>query len=153
MAAGLLRVMREWRAASADQTIAAGAEIARLIPAPSLVLLEGTLGAGKTTLMKGVVSALNGADADAVTSPTFTLVHEYSGERDGRPVRLLHLDLYRLEHERELLPLGLDEMLNDRDALVFIEWGEKFPLLASRADFIFRIASQGSARSIQLQTS
>jgi len=101
-----------------------------LLPAPKLVVLRGDLGTGKTTLVKGIAAALGAAQAEDVTSPTFTLVHEYIGPR----VRIYHLDLYRLETERELLTLGLDEMADASDALVLVEWGEKFPSITGRAD-------------------
>lgn len=113
---------------SADETIALGVELASLLKPPKLILLRGDLGAGKTTLVKGIAAALGAADADAVTSPTFTLVHEYDG-----PVRVLHLDVYRLETERQLSTLGIDEML-DGENLVLIEWGEKFASLMERSD-------------------
>jgi tRNA threonylcarbamoyladenosine biosynthesis protein TsaE len=101
-----------------------------LLPAPKLIVLRGDLGAGKTTLVKGVAAALGVAEASDVTSPTFTLVHEYVGSK----VRLYHLDLYRLETERELLTLGLEEMADAPDALVLVEWGEKFSSVVDRAD-------------------
>ncbi|MGI4759035.1 MAG: tRNA (adenosine(37)-N6)-threonylcarbamoyltransferase complex ATPase subunit type 1 TsaE [Janthinobacterium lividum] len=99
-----------------------------LLPTPRLVILRGDLGAGKTTLVKGIAQSL-GADPDEVTSPTFTLVHEYQGKKR----KLYHLDLYRLEREAELLALGLEEMEADPDAFVLVEWGEKFPSLVARA--------------------
>ena len=99
-----------------------------MLPTPRLVILRGDLGAGKTTLVKGIAQSL-GASADEVTSPTFTLVHEYQGTRR----KLYHLDLYRLEREEELLALGVEEMESDADALVLVEWGEKFPSLVTRA--------------------
>jgi tRNA threonylcarbamoyladenosine biosynthesis protein TsaE len=80
--------------------------------------------------VKGVAAALGAAEAEDVTSPTFTLVHEYV----GRKVRLYHLDLYRLETERQLLTIGLEEMAEQADALVLVEWGEKFPSVVARAD-------------------
>lgn len=101
-----------------------------LAPSPKLIVLRGDLGTGKTTLVKGIAAALGAAEASDVTSPTFTLVHEYQGPK----VRLYHLDLYRLETERELLTLGLDEMAETADALVLVEWGEKFPSVVARAD-------------------
>ena len=105
-----------------------GAEM--LLPARRLIVLRGGLGAGKTTLVKGVAAALGAAEASDVTSPTFTLVHEHVGHK----VRLFHLDLYRLETEKELLTLGLEEMAEQPDALVLVEWGEKFPSVVTRAD-------------------
>ncbi len=101
-----------------------------LLPAPKLILLRGNLGAGKTTLVKGIAAALGAAAPDDVTSPTFTLIHEYQGKK----VRLLHLDLYRLDTEAQLQPLGLDELAAKPDTLLLIEWGEKFPSLVARAD-------------------
>jgi tRNA threonylcarbamoyladenosine biosynthesis protein TsaE len=106
---------------SAAETIAWGARIARELR--GVVLLIGDLGAGKTTLVKGIVEGLGVAREEEVSSPTFTLIHEY-----GDPVRVYHIDLYRLDTEREVESLGLDELWS-RDRLVLIEWGERFPRL------------------------
>lgn len=100
------------------------------MPPPKLVVLRGEVGAGKTTLVKGIAAALGAAVEEDVTSPTFTLVHEYVGAK----VRVYHLDLYRLETERELATLGLEEMIAEPDALVLVEWGERFESIVSRMD-------------------
>ncbi len=100
-----------------------------LLPTPRLVILRGDLGAGKTTLVKGIAVALGAAAEEDVTSPTFTLVHEYQGTK----VKIYHLDLYRLETERELATLGLEEMIADPTALILVEWGEKFPSVLALA--------------------
>jgi tRNA threonylcarbamoyladenosine biosynthesis protein TsaE len=122
---------RRFKTRSEAGTLAMGERVAEmLLPAPKVVVLRGDLGAGKTTLMKGIAAALGAAEAEDVTSPTFTLVHEYVGPK----VRLYHLDLYRLETERELLTLGLEEMAEQPDALVLVEWGEKFARIVGRAD-------------------
>jgi tRNA threonylcarbamoyladenosine biosynthesis protein TsaE len=122
---------RRFRTRSEAGTLAMGERVAEmLLPAPKVVVLRGDLGAGKTTLVKGIAAALGAAETEDVTSPTFTLVHEYVGSK----VRLYHLDLYRLETERELLTLGLEEMADAPDALVLVEWGEKFPSVVGRAD-------------------
>jgi tRNA threonylcarbamoyladenosine biosynthesis protein TsaE len=122
---------KRFKTRSEAGTLAMGERVAEmLLPAPKLIVLRGDLGAGKTTLVKGIAAALGAAEAEDVTSPTFTLVHEYVGKK----VRLFHLDLYRLETERELLTLGLDEMAELPDALVLVEWGEKFPSVMARAD-------------------
>ena len=95
---------KRFKTRSEAGTLAMGERVAEmLLPAPKLIVLRGDFGAGKTTLVKGIAAALGAAEAADVTSPTFTLVHEYV----GRKVRLYHLDLYRLETERELLTLGL----------------------------------------------
>ena len=121
---------KRFRTRSEAGTRALGATIAEMLPAPRLVILRGPLGAGKTTLVKGIAEALGAATPEEVTSPTFTLVHEYVGPK----ARLYHLDLYRLETERELATLGLEEMMEQGDALVLVEWGEKFPSVVARAD-------------------
>jgi len=125
--------MREKRFKTRSEagTLAMGERVAEmLLPAPKLIVVRGDLGAGKTTLVKGIAAALGAAEAEDVTSPTFTLVHEYAGPK----VRLYHLDLYRLQTERELLTLGLEEMADAPDALMLVEWGDKFPSVVERAD-------------------
>lgn len=113
--------MATYRTASEAETVALGERLAEKLTR-GVVLLIGNLGAGKTTLAKGIVSGLGAGDPEDVASPTFTLIHEYGGGR------VYHVDLYRLEEPREVESLGLDELF-DRDALVLIEWGERFPQL------------------------
>jgi tRNA threonylcarbamoyladenosine biosynthesis protein TsaE len=121
---------RRFKTRSVGGTLAIAERVAEiLMPTPRLVVLRGDLGAGKTTLVKGIAATLGVADPEEVTSPTFTLVHEYEGPK----VKLYHLDLYRIESERELATLGLDEMTAEPNALVLVEWGEKFPSLLERA--------------------
>ncbi|HEU5458572.1 MAG TPA: tRNA (adenosine(37)-N6)-threonylcarbamoyltransferase complex ATPase subunit type 1 TsaE [Terracidiphilus sp.] len=122
----------EYATGQGTDTIAVGRKLAALLKPPQLLILRGDLGTGKTTLVKGIAEALEAADADEVTSPTFTLVHEYDGVQEGRPVKLYHLDVYRLEGERQLESLGLDELLTP-DALVLVEWGEKFKSIKKKA--------------------
>jgi tRNA threonylcarbamoyladenosine biosynthesis protein TsaE len=109
-----------YRTASEDETIALGERLAGELPRRGVVLLIGNLGAGKTTLAKGIVRGRGAAEHDDVVSPTFTLIHEYGA--DGS---VYHIDLYRLEEARQVATLGLEEIF-DRDALVLIEWGERF---------------------------
>src|SRR5580658_587333 len=105
---------------SEEETIELGRRIARELPRRAVVLLIGNLGAGKTTLAKGIVSGLGAATPEDVSSPTFTLIHEYGAGR------VYHVDLYRLDTPAQVATLGLDEIL-DRKAVVLIEWGERFP--------------------------
>lgn len=132
----------EFRTQSGSDTIEVGRQLAGLLRPPQLLLLRGELGTGKTTLVKGIAQALDAAEADEVTSPTFTLIHEYEGSRDGIPVKLYHLDVYRLESERQLETLGLDE-LPTPDALVLVEWGDKFKSIRKRATGEIVITSEG----------
>jgi len=110
-----------YRTTSEDETVALGERLAAELPHAGVVLLIGNLGAGKTTLARGIVVGRGAASAEDVSSPTFTLIHEYAPD-------LYHIDLYRLDEPREVSSLGLDELF-DRDALVLIEWGERFPQL------------------------
>jgi tRNA threonylcarbamoyladenosine biosynthesis protein TsaE len=112
---------RELTTHSAEQTIAFGRSLAPLLVPPKLVLLRGELGAGKTTLVKGIAEGFGAASEDEVTSPTFTLIHEYRGPQ----ANLYHIDLYRIDTPRELETLGLDDLIADNSVLL-IEWGEKF---------------------------
>jgi tRNA threonylcarbamoyladenosine biosynthesis protein TsaE len=133
---------------SGADTIEVGRKLVRLLKPPQLLLLRGELGTGKTTLVKGIAQALDAAEPDEVTSPTFTLLHEYDGTRDGKPIKLFHLDVYRLEGERQLETLGLEELLTP-DALVLVEWGEKFKSIRKRATGEIAITSEGGdARKI-----
>jgi tRNA threonylcarbamoyladenosine biosynthesis protein TsaE len=135
---------REFISESADETIQIGRQIARELPRQSVVLLIGNLGAGKTTLAKGIVSGLGLAEPDDVTSPTFTLIHEYG---EGR---LYHIDLYRLDTAAQVGALGFDEILS-RDAIALIEWGERFPeLLPPERIEIQLQALDGDRRAITL---
>jgi tRNA threonylcarbamoyladenosine biosynthesis protein TsaE len=140
---------KRFKTRSVDGTLALGERIAEiLLPAPKLVVLRGEVGAGKTTLVKGIAAALGAADEEDVTSPTFTLVHEYAGPK----VRVYHLDLYRLETERELATLGIDEMAAEPDALVLVEWGERFESIVSRMDAEIAMEhGEGNERSMMVR--
>jgi tRNA threonylcarbamoyladenosine biosynthesis protein TsaE len=121
-----------YRTASEEDTIELGKQLATQIVRPSLVLLIGNLGAGKTTLTKGIVSGLGAAPADEVSSPTYTVIHEYGSD-------VYHVDLYRLERTEEIALLGLNEIF-DRGAIMLVEWGEAFKaVLPSEAALEIRI--------------
>jgi tRNA threonylcarbamoyladenosine biosynthesis protein TsaE len=140
--------IHEFTTKSGADTIEVGRKLAALLKPPQLLILSGDLGTGKTTLVKGIAQAIDAADPDEVTSPTFTLLHEYDGTREGRPTKLYHLDVYRLEGERQLETLGLEELLTP-DALVLVEWGEKFKSIKKRATGEIAITSEGGdARKI-----
>ena len=131
--------LTEFTTHSADETIALGRTLAPQLAPPKLVLLRGELGAGKTTLVKGIAEALHAAAQEEVTSPTFTLIHEYRGP----DVNIFHIDLYRIETERELATLGIDDLLRDPRSLVLIEWGEKFPRFTAERDVEIAIDQTG----------
>jgi tRNA threonylcarbamoyladenosine biosynthesis protein TsaE len=125
---------------SDEETRVLGSRLAPLLPQRGVVLLIGELGAGKTTLTKGIAEALGAAPADEVSSPTFTLIHEY-----GDPVRIYHVDLYRLETSEEARRVGLEELF-ERPALTLIEWGERFPELMPEERTEIRIEHAGEDR-------
>jgi tRNA threonylcarbamoyladenosine biosynthesis protein TsaE len=121
---------REFQTQAAEETIALGAELLPLLKNAHLVLLRGDLGTGKTTLVKGIAEAFGAAERDDVNSPTFTLVHEYRGPQNC----IFHIDLYRIETERELATLGIEDLLHEDGSLLLVEWGEKFPRLTRDRD-------------------
>jgi tRNA threonylcarbamoyladenosine biosynthesis protein TsaE len=133
---------------SADETIAFGRDLRDLLVPPKLVLLRGDLGAGKTTLVKGIAEAFQAASRDDVTSPTFTLVHEYRGPQTN----LYHIDLYRVDTPRQLETLGLDDLVAGNSVLL-IEWGEKFPRFTRDRDVDVLLERTGeNERRIQVTT-
>ena len=136
---------KKFKTRSVNGTLSIAATIAELLTAPRVVVLRGDLGAGKTTLVKGWLAALGAAQVEEVTSPTFTLVHEYEAKRG----KVYHLDLYRLETEQELAALGIYEMADEPGAVVLVEWGEKFASVVDRADAEVAMAHlEGDERSL-----
>lgn len=124
---------------SEEETIALGRELGLELTG-GVVLLIGNLGAGKTTLVKGIVEGRGAAQAEAVSSPTYTLIHQY-GE-------VFHIDLYRLDEEREVETLGLDDLFAG-GALVLMEWAERFPNLLPKARVEIRLrALEDDSREI-----
>jgi tRNA threonylcarbamoyladenosine biosynthesis protein TsaE len=138
--------MSEFVSAGPDTTRAAGAVVAGVLRAGDVVLLVGGLGAGKTTLVQGLVAAL-GAKAP-VTSPTFTLAHRYT-----TTPRVTHVDLWRLEHLQEVVDLALEEELED-GAACLVEWGEAAEALYGKDCLVVRLAwGEGeSERLISFET-
>ena len=130
---------------SESETAAVGRDLAQTLGPGAVVLLVGDLGAGKTAFVRGLAEGL-GVAPDAVSSPTFTLIQEYRGGR----LSLLHVDLYRLDDEREIEELGLQEL--GSDGVVAIEWADKLPRGVMRAAIAVRIAPGGhdNMRSIDI---
>ncbi len=126
---------------TAEDTVALGGKLATLMVPPKLVLLRGDLGAGKTTLVKGIVEGFQAASQEDVTSPTFTLIHEYR----SASVEIYHIDLYRVDTQRELETLGIDDLFGPR-SLIIIEWGEKFERFRKERDVEIAIERTGEER-------
>ena len=124
---------------SADETTELGRKLAADLKPGSIVLLRGDLGAGKTTLVKGIAEGFQAAEADRVTSPTFTLIHEYRGSK----ITLYHIDLYRIDTQRELDTLALDDLV-DANSILLIEWGEKFERFRRERDVEIAIEHAGA---------
>jgi len=140
--------LREITTHSAEETIAFGRTLTELLTPPKLVLLRGDLGAGKTTLVKGIAAAFEAAAEEDVTSPTFTLVHEYRGSQ----VNLYHIDLYRIDTPRQFETLGLNDLRSD-NSILLIEWGEKFPHLRRECDLEISLERQSEwERKIRIRS-
>ena len=131
--------MDEYITRSAEETVALGRKLAPTLKRARMVILRGDLGAGKTTLVKGIAEGLLAASQDDVTSPTFTLIHEYRGPE----VSVFHVDLYRIYTPRELDTLGLDELFAEDGNLVLLEWGEKFPRFEKERDVEISLERKG----------
>ncbi len=111
---------------SSEETTEFGRTLAARLKAPVLVLLKGDLGAGKTTLTKGIISGLGAAREEDVTSPTFNLVHVFKTQSTP-PVKVFHVDLYRLEGAHDLESIALEDILSE-PSIVIIEWSERLTL-------------------------
>jgi tRNA threonylcarbamoyladenosine biosynthesis protein TsaE len=122
---------------SPEETVTFGRELAKQLRPPCLVLLEGELGSGKTTLVKGIVAGLGAAREAEVSSPTFTLVHEY-----GDATKVYHVDLYRIESADDLATLGLEDSFH-QNAVVLVEWGEKLSNIFPTPDFHIKLEHLG----------
>ncbi|HVT92653.1 MAG TPA: tRNA (adenosine(37)-N6)-threonylcarbamoyltransferase complex ATPase subunit type 1 TsaE [Bryobacteraceae bacterium] len=139
---------RTFHTTSEEETLALGRLLAGDLPRRAVILLIGNLGAGKTTLAKGIIDGLDAAAPDDVSSPTFTLIHEY-GAAPG--FKVFHIDLYRLDHAAQVASLGLDEIL-DRDAVVLLEWAERFPELLPDDRVEIRLTVEGEeGRRIEIR--
>lgn len=123
---------------SSEETIQVGRELASRLKPGTITLLRGDLGAGKTTLVKGIAEGFHAALAEDVTSPTFTLIHEYRSPE----VTLYHIDLYRIDTQRELDTLALDDLI-DPKSILLIEWGEKFERFRRERDLEIAIEHLG----------
>lgn len=143
---------RRWQTSSAEQTVECGRSLATLLRPGCVVLLKAPMGAGKTTLVKGIVEGFEAGAAEDVSSPTFTIMHEYRAA-----TRVLHLDLYRLETEKQVRAIGLEEWLDelresafDEPSLLLVEWGERFPALWPAERFEIEIVAADDTREIRL---
>ncbi|HEX5059106.1 MAG TPA: tRNA (adenosine(37)-N6)-threonylcarbamoyltransferase complex ATPase subunit type 1 TsaE [Kofleriaceae bacterium] len=126
--------------ADAAATTRAGERLAAALKGGDAIALVGDLGAGKTTLVAGLVAALGGGDAQ---SPTFSLVNEYAG---GRLI-VWHVDLYRIDIPAELPELGLDDVIGDPRGIVVVEWADKFDVMPG--DHLrLELAHAGNARAL-----
>jgi tRNA threonylcarbamoyladenosine biosynthesis protein TsaE len=134
-------MVEEFVTSSPEETIALGRRLAVRLAPPKLVLLRGELGAGKTTLVKGIAEGFHAASQENVTSPTFTLIHEYRSPG----VNVYHIDLYRVDTPRELETLGLDDLAGANSVLL-IEWGEKFERFVKERDVEIALERTGDSK-------
>jgi len=130
--------MKTFTTHSAEETTELGRKLAAELRPGSIVLMRGDLGAGKTTMVKGIAGYFYAAKPEAVTSPTFTLIQEYRGPE----VTLYHIDLYRVDTQRELDTLALDDLM-EPNTILLIEWGEKFARFTKERDVEIAIGHLG----------
>ena len=140
-------VGRTFETHSDEETREVGRRLGAVLPQHAVVALVGDLGAGKTTLSQGIVEGRKAARAEEVSSPTFTLIHEY-----GEPVSVYHIDLYRLATAEEARRRGLEDIF-DQDALVLLEWGDRFPeLLPPDTIYIYLSSRDDETRMIVVKS-
>ncbi len=108
-----------------EQTERIGARLGELLPSGVVIALSGQLGAGKTHFARGI--GFGWGAQQELRSPTFTMVQEHRRNRPGGLDRLYHIDLYRISNDSDLRSLGLDELIEDENAVVMIEWPERAP--------------------------
>lgn len=114
---------------SIQETLEIAKEVVTSLHGGDILLLQGDLGAGKTTFTKGLLSYFDIA-ADDVVSPTFTLLQEYTLTPQTQNISTIaHIDTYRLEHEADLIEIGVEDYLDDTHTLTIIEWPEKLNTL------------------------
>jgi len=143
-------LVREFITNSAEETIAAGRQLNSILRSGQMMVLRGNLGAGKTTLVKGIAEGFKAAREENVTSPTFNLVHEYRGPNET----IFHIDLYRIDTARELMTIGIDDLRSEPGAILVVEWGEKFDEIETQSDGEISIEILGDTRrhiSLRLQ--
>ena len=128
----------KWITTSADETMAVGRTIAQSLPKTITVCFSGDLGAGKTTLIKGIASELTGIDLCGVTSPTFTYLNIYEGSKI-----LYHFDLYRLTGVEDFLARGFDEYFEE---ICCIEWAEKIEAILPKKRALIKINYLGETK-------
>ena len=142
--------IRKFTSNSPEETFRFGEEIGESLQGGEIILLKGSLGAGKTLLTKGILNSLE-FDIDEVNSPSFTLVNEYEAKFD-----VFHIDLWRLEGGSNMVfAVGLDEILEDEKAIVIIEWSEKLNEVSFDRNII-EVKLQGDGdepRNIQIKYS
>jgi tRNA threonylcarbamoyladenosine biosynthesis protein TsaE len=130
---------------SPEETLAVGARLAKLIPVPGVVLLQGSLGSGKTTLTRGIAEGLGIGDTTLVHSPSFALVNIYRAL-----CTIYHVDLYRLAGERDLRSVGLDEFMA-KEGVTVVEWSERIQFSVRPAVKIELRDMGGNRRSIRIR--
>jgi tRNA threonylcarbamoyladenosine biosynthesis protein TsaE len=141
-----MQAQNRWLTTSPEQTIERGRLIAKSFHPGSVIALEGDLGSGKTTLIKGIALGLGVRTAREVKSPTFVIMHVYQGR-----IPLYHFDLYRLDEQSDLEAIGLEEFMNDPDSVSVIEWADRVPNISKEADFVIKLARKGTEeREIRL---
>ena len=119
-----LTQLATWKGYSLEDLPRVASEVAAALPMAGVVAVHGTMGAGKTTLVRAVLHAWGSEEEGA--SPTFGLVHHHTVSRQGKPCQVRHMDLYRLEHEEEAERAGIADMLLE-ELLTLVEWPERVP--------------------------
>ena len=130
---------------TAEETIQLGEKIGKMLKPGTVIAMEGTLAAGKTTITKGIAKALG--ITETITSPTFTLISEYEGN-----MPLYHMDVYRLDSAEDFLNLGVEDMIYDGNGVAIIEWSEKIRSELPKSTITIRLeTAENNGRKITIE--
>ena len=130
---------------TAEETIQLGKKIGKMLKPGTVIAMEGTLAAGKTTITKGIAKALG--ITETITSPTFTLISEYEGN-----MPLYHMDVYRLDSAEDFLNLGVEDMIYDGNGVAIIEWSEKIRSELPKSTITIRLeTAENNGRKITIE--
>ena len=133
----------KWETSSPGETMKRGRLIAQKLRTGTKIALIGALGSGKTTFVKGLALGLGVADEREVKSPTFVIFHIYKGR-----IPLYHFDLYRLDESSNVEDIGLEEFMNDPNAISVIEWADRIPKISKQADIVIQLSKHGETERI-----
>lgn len=138
----------KYKTNSEEETIEIGKKFAKELSVGDIVYLYGELGAGKTEFIKGICEYFE--VKDIVSSPTFTIMNKYIGEFHNKEMAIYHVDLYRIEQNKELNEIGFEECLYEDNSIKLIEWAEKAESHLNKPTYIVKIIPDEDSENVRM---